>query len=65
MFAAPSYAFIFSFLALIIYGLVRYSLNPGIVPLIAISRQRLPKATIRSRSICFFCWEHSPTVARP
>jgi amino acid transporter len=32
MFAAPSYAFIFSFLALIIYGLVRYSLNPAIVP---------------------------------
>lgn len=32
MFAAPSYAFIFSFLALIIYGLVRYYLNPGIVP---------------------------------
>src|SRR4029079_7947870 len=28
MFAAPSYAFIFSFLALIIYGLVRYFLNP-------------------------------------
>ena len=32
MFAAPSYAFIFSFLALIIYGLVRYFLDPGIVP---------------------------------
>lgn len=32
MFAAPSYAFIFSFLALIGYGLVRYYLNPGIVP---------------------------------
>src|SRR5215510_1628036 len=32
MFAAPSYAFIFSFLALLIYGLVRYYLNPGIVP---------------------------------
>ncbi len=32
MFAAPSYAFIFSFMALIVYGLVRYYLNPGIVP---------------------------------
>lgn len=32
MFAAPSYAFLFSFLALIIYGLVRYYVNPGIVP---------------------------------
>lgn len=32
MFAAPSYAFIFAFLSLIIYGLVRYYLNPGIVP---------------------------------
>src|SRR6476469_4301814 len=32
MFAAPSYAFIFSFLSLIIYGLVRYFLDPGIVP---------------------------------
>lgn len=32
LFAAPSYAFIVSFLALIIYGLVRYVLNPGIVP---------------------------------
>lgn len=32
LFAAPSYAFIFSFLALIIYGMVRYSLDPGIVP---------------------------------
>src|SRR5256712_7820328 len=32
LFAAPSYAFIFSFLALIGYGLVRYYLNPGIVP---------------------------------
>jgi amino acid transporter len=33
MFAAPSYAFIFSFMALIVYGLVRYYLNPGIVPI--------------------------------
>src|SRR5436190_53158 len=33
LFAAPSYAFIFSFLLLIGYGLVRYYLNPGIVPL--------------------------------
>ena len=32
LFAAPSYAFIFSFLCLISYGLVRYYLNPGIVP---------------------------------
>ncbi|HJZ78889.1 MAG TPA: APC family permease [Pyrinomonadaceae bacterium] len=32
LFAAPSYAFIVSFLALIGYGLVRYYLNPGIVP---------------------------------
>jgi len=32
LFAAPSYAFIFSFLCLILYGLVRYYLNPGIVP---------------------------------
>jgi len=32
MFAAPSYAFIFSFMALIVYGLVRYYLNPGMVP---------------------------------
>jgi amino acid transporter len=32
MFAAPSYAFIFSFLLLLGYGLVRYFLNPGIVP---------------------------------
>jgi amino acid transporter len=32
LFAAPSYAFIFSFLCLIVYGLVRYYLNPGIVP---------------------------------
>jgi len=32
MFAAPSYAFIFSFLALIGYGLIRYYLNPAIVP---------------------------------
>ena len=31
LFAAPSYAFIFSFLCLIGYGLVRYYLNPGIV----------------------------------
>lgn len=33
MFAAPSYAFIFSFLALIVFGLVRYYLNPAIVPI--------------------------------
>src|SRR5882724_2607123 len=32
LFAAPSYAFIFSFLCLIGYGLVRYYLNPGMVP---------------------------------
>ena len=32
LFAAPSYAFIFSFLCLIVYGLIRYYLNPGIVP---------------------------------
>ncbi len=32
LFAAPSYAFIFSFLCLIGYGLVRYYLNPGLVP---------------------------------
>jgi len=32
LFAAPSYAFIFSFLALIGYGLVRYYFSPGIVP---------------------------------
>lgn len=32
LFAAPSYAFIFSFLVLIGYGLVRYSLDPSIVP---------------------------------
>src|SRR6476620_10072017 len=32
LFAAPSYAFIFSFLLLIGYGLVRYYLNPGLVP---------------------------------
>ncbi len=32
LFAAPSYAFIFSFLCLIGYGLVRYYLNPGIAP---------------------------------
>jgi amino acid transporter len=32
LFAAPSYAFIFSFLCLIVYGLVRYYLNPGIAP---------------------------------
>lgn len=30
LFAAPSYAFIFAFLTLISYGLVRYYLNPGI-----------------------------------
>jgi len=33
LFAAPSYAFIFSFLCLIGFGLVRYYMNPGIVPL--------------------------------
>ena len=33
MFAAPSYAFIFSFMALILYGLDRYYLSPGIVPI--------------------------------
>lgn len=32
LFAAPSYAFIFSFLCLIVYGLVRYYMNPGMVP---------------------------------
>src|SRR5438552_4160903 len=32
LFAAPSYAFIFSFLCLIVYGIIRYYLNPGIVP---------------------------------
>jgi len=32
LFAAPSYAFIFSFLCLIGYGFVRYYFNPGIVP---------------------------------
>src|SRR6267378_1123601 len=32
LFAAPSYAFIFSFLCLIGYGLVRYYFSPGIVP---------------------------------
>ncbi len=32
MFAAPSYAFIVSFVALIGYGLIRYYLDPGIVP---------------------------------
>lgn len=32
LFAAPSYAFILSFLCLIGYGLVRYYMNPGIVP---------------------------------
>jgi amino acid transporter len=32
LFAAPSYAFIFSFLCLIGYGLFRYYLSPGIVP---------------------------------
>src|SRR6266403_6283005 len=30
LFAAPSYAFILSFLILIFYGLIRYYLNPGI-----------------------------------
>jgi amino acid transporter len=32
LFAAPSYAFIFSFLCLIVYGLLRYYMNPGIAP---------------------------------
>jgi amino acid transporter len=32
LFAAPSYAFIFSFLCLIGYGLVRYYLSPGSIP---------------------------------
>src|SRR5438128_8208394 len=32
LFAAPSYAFIFSFLALLGYGLIRYYLNLAIVP---------------------------------
>ncbi len=32
LFAAPSYAFILSFLALIGYGLIRYYLDPSIVP---------------------------------
>jgi amino acid transporter len=32
LFAAPSYAFIFSFLCLIGYGLIRYYLNPGSIP---------------------------------
>jgi amino acid transporter len=32
LFAAPSYAFIFSFLCLIGYGLFRYYFTPGIVP---------------------------------
>ncbi|MGQ0762455.1 MAG: APC family permease [Acidobacteriota bacterium] len=32
LFAAPSYAFIFSFLFLIGYGLVRYFINPSIAP---------------------------------
>src|ERR1043165_602298 len=32
MFAAPSYAFIFSFLILIIYGLIRFYLHPDLVP---------------------------------
>src|SRR5258708_1723845 len=32
LFAAPSYAFIFSFLCLIGYGLFRYYLNPGMAP---------------------------------
>jgi amino acid transporter len=31
-FAAPSYAFIFSFLTLIIFGLIRYVISPEIVP---------------------------------
>jgi amino acid transporter len=31
LFAAPSYAFIFSFLCLLIYGLVRYYITPGLV----------------------------------
>lgn len=30
LFAAPSYAFILSFLCLIAYGLIRFSLNPGL-----------------------------------
>jgi amino acid transporter len=30
LFAAPSYAFIFSFLCLIVYGLFRFYLNPGL-----------------------------------
>lgn len=33
LFAAPSYAFIFSFLCLIGYGLIRYYLSPGSIPL--------------------------------
>src|ERR1051325_3574967 len=33
LFAAPSYAFIFSFMALIVYGLVRFYFNPGIAPI--------------------------------
>ncbi len=33
LFAAPSYAFIVAFLALIGYGLIRYFLNPAIVPI--------------------------------
>jgi amino acid transporter len=32
LFAAPSYAFIFSFLCLIGYGLIRYYTTPGLVP---------------------------------
>jgi amino acid transporter len=32
LFAAPSYAFIFSFLCLIAYGLFRYYMNPGVAP---------------------------------
>src|SRR5882672_6608034 len=32
LFAAPSYAFIFSFLCLIGYGLIRYYLSPGSIP---------------------------------
>jgi amino acid transporter len=30
MFAAPSYAFIFSFLCLIVYGLIQFSMNPAL-----------------------------------
>ena len=32
LFAAPSYAFIISFLCLIVFGLIRFYLNPDIVP---------------------------------